>query len=116
MDDLDKEARLQVQLAGIREGFLRRLQGELPLLGTLLARIRGGDSTVLAQLQSLAHRIHGSAATFDFAAISESAGQVDKLLLELLRVPIASIAEPGEMPRLLECGERLAREVGAATA
>jgi len=115
MDDVDKEARLLGQLAGIRESFLRRTQGDLPLLRELLARIQAGDSTGLVQLQTYAHRIHGGGATFDFAAISESAGQVENLLDVLIGTSAAPVVEPHDLRRLVECGRRLVLEIGAAT-
>jgi HPt (histidine-containing phosphotransfer) domain-containing protein len=114
MDDFDKEARLLGKLAAIRESFLKRTRGELPLLLELLERIQAGDSSGLAQLQIFAHRIHGSGAIFDFAAISESAGQIENLLEELIGTPAASVVEPHDLRRLVECGRRLALEIGAA--
>jgi HPt (histidine-containing phosphotransfer) domain-containing protein len=115
MDNLDKEARLMGKLATIRESFLQRTRSELPVLLELLGRIQAGDSTGLAQLQIYAHRIHGSGATFDFAAISESAGQIENLLEALIGTPAASAAEPHHLRCLVECGRRLALEIGAAT-
>ena len=114
MDDFDKEARLLGQLAVIRESFLQRTRGELPLLRELLGRIQAGDSTGLAQLQVVAHRIHGSGATFNFAAISESAGRVENWL-ELFGTSAASVVEPHDLRCLVECGRRLVLEIGAAT-
>jgi HPt (histidine-containing phosphotransfer) domain-containing protein len=115
MDDFDKEARLLEQLAGIRESFLHRAQGDLPLLRELLGRIQAGDSTGLMQLQTFAHRIHGSGATFDFAAISESAGQIENLLEVLIGTSAAPVVEPHDLRCLVECGRRLELEIGAAT-
>jgi DNA-binding response OmpR family regulator len=115
-DETENEARLLRQLAKIREDFLLRTRGELPLMGELLGRIQEGDSTALAQLQGLAHRICGSGATFDFAAISESAGQVEKLVAVLIGTPAASAVEPHGLDYLVECGRRLTHEIDAATA
>jgi len=102
--DFDKEARLLEQLTGIRESFLKRTRGELPLLRALLGRIQAGDSTALVQLQIFAHRIHGSGATFDFAAISESAGQVEKLL-EIIGTSAVSVVEPTSSVTFTVVGE-----------
>jgi HPt (histidine-containing phosphotransfer) domain-containing protein len=115
MHDCDKEARLSARLAAIRESFLQRTRGELPVLFELLGRIQAGDSTGLVQLQIYAHRIHGSGATFDFAAISESAGQIENLLEALIGTAAASAVEPHDLRCLVECGRRLALEIGAAT-
>ena len=115
MDDFDKKIRLLGQLAALRERFLQRTRGELPILSELLGRIQAGDSTGFAQLQVLTHRIHGSGATFDFAAISESAGQIEKLLEALIAMSAASTVEPHDLRSLAECGRRLVLEIGAAT-
>jgi hypothetical protein len=116
MDEFDKEARLLEQLAKIRESFLLRTRGQLPLLRGLLERIRAGDSSALVPLQILAHRIHGSGATFDCAAVSASAGQVEELLGVLIGMSAASGIEPQDLRPLLERGERFVLEIGAATA
>ena len=115
MDNLDKEARLLGKLVTIRESFLQRTRSELPALLELLGRIQAGDSTGLAQLQIYAHRIHGSGATFDFAAISETAGQIENLLEALIGTPAASAVEPHRLRCLVDCGRRLALEIGATT-
>jgi hypothetical protein len=115
MDDFDKAARLQEQLAKIRENFLLRMGGQLPLLRGLLERIRAGDSSALVPLQVLAHRIRGSGATFECAAVSASAGQVEDLLGILIGTSAAAGTEPQDLRPLLERGERFALEIGAAT-
>jgi HPt (histidine-containing phosphotransfer) domain-containing protein len=116
MNDFDKEAHLLRQLARIRERFLMRAQGELPLLRELLGRIQAGDLTGLGQLQFFAHRIHGTGATLDFIAISESARQIEKLLEVLIGTSAASVVAPHDLRCLVECGRRLVLEIGAATA
>jgi HPt (histidine-containing phosphotransfer) domain-containing protein len=115
MDDLDNEARLLEQLAKIRETFLLRMRGKIPLLRELLGRIRAGESSALVQLQVLAHRIRGSGATFDFAAVSASAGQIEDLLEALIGTSAVPDIEPQDLRPLLEHGERFALEIGAAT-
>jgi hypothetical protein len=115
MDDIAKEARLLEQLVKIRENFLRRIRGQLPLLRELLVRIRAGDSSALLQLQVLAHRIHGSGGTFDFAVVSASAGQLEDMLQALIGTSAAPDSEPQDWRLLLEHGERLALEIGGAT-
>jgi HPt (histidine-containing phosphotransfer) domain-containing protein len=113
--DLDNHARLLEQLAEIRERFLLRTRGELPRLCALLERMQAGDSMELVQLQILVHRIHGSAATFDFAAISGSAGRVEHLAEVLLGTSATSDVEAHDLRCLVECGRRLVQEIGAAT-
>jgi HPt (histidine-containing phosphotransfer) domain-containing protein len=115
MDDFDKEARLMEQLAEIRQNFLQRTRGSLPLFRELVGRVQAGDSTGLVPLQILAHRIRGSGATFDFTAISESAGQIEDLLEVIIGISAASVVEPRNLRCLAECGRRLELEIGAAT-
>jgi HPt (histidine-containing phosphotransfer) domain-containing protein len=115
MRDFDREAALSKGLAAIRESFLQRTRGELPVIFELLARIQAGDSSGLVQLRTYAHRIHGSGATFDFAAISQSARQFEKLIEALMGTPAAPAAEPHDLSCLVESGRRLALEIGAAT-
>jgi HPt (histidine-containing phosphotransfer) domain-containing protein len=114
MDNLDKQAQMLRKLTAIRESFLHRTRGELPLLLDLIGRIRAGDFTAIPQLQILAHRIYGSGATFDFSAISENAGQIENLLEALADTPSAVAVDPHDLGRLVECGRRLASEIGAA--
>ena len=81
----------------------------------VLERMQAGDSMELAQLQILVHRIHGSAVTFDFAAISGSAGRVEQLAEVLLGTSAASVIEAHDLRHLVECGRTLVQEIGAAT-
>jgi DNA-binding response OmpR family regulator len=113
--DAHNEASLRTQLAKIRENFLLRTRGDLPLLVELLGRIQAGDSTCFGPLQDFAHRIRGSGATFDFAAISESAGQFEKLIAVLIDTSVASVVDPHSLHFLVESGRRLALEIDAAT-
>ena len=113
MRDFDEEAALSGRLAAIRQGFLQRTRSELPVLFELLARIQAGESTGLVQLQTYAHRIRGSGATFDFAAISASAGRLENLLEAIIGTPATAAAQPQDLHCLVECGRRLAVEIGA---
>jgi HPt (histidine-containing phosphotransfer) domain-containing protein len=114
-DDSDKSARLLETLAEIRESFLLRTRGELPRLRALLERMQAGDAMELAQLQILVHRIHGSAATFDFAAISRSAARAEHLAEALLGTSAASVVDAHDLRCLVGCVQRLVQEIGAAT-
>jgi HPt (histidine-containing phosphotransfer) domain-containing protein len=108
---IDKEALLLGNLARIRERFLQRTQGELPLLREQLERIAAGDLSGLAQMRVFAHRINGAGATFDFAALGECARQVEHLLDVLI---VASAVEPRDLRRLMEHGRRLELAIAAA--
>jgi HPt (histidine-containing phosphotransfer) domain-containing protein len=115
MNDFTKEARMMRQLEEIRVRFLLHTRGKLPRLLDLLGTIGAGDSTGLVELQSIAHRIHGSGGTFNFPAISKNAGQLEDLLEALIGTSRDSIAEPEDLRRILESGRRLVAEIGIAT-
>lgn len=114
-NDLDRESALRAQLTLIRERFLRRAQGELPVLHGLLARIQASDLTELVQLRTLAHRLNGGGATFDFVAISERARELESQLDVILGSSSASLIQAYDLGRLLECGAQLELEIAAAT-
>jgi chemotaxis protein histidine kinase CheA len=115
VDNFANGAGVLAELAGIQQNFLQRARGELPLLLERLQRIQAGDATELARLQDYAHRIHGSGAVFEFAAISESAWQVENLCEQLIATSVESAVAPHNLHRLVEFGRRLALEIGAAT-
>jgi HPt (histidine-containing phosphotransfer) domain-containing protein len=116
-DDFNKRDRLLKELEKVRESFLLRTRGQLPVLRELLGRIQAGDSMGLVQLLSLAHRIHGSGATFDFTAISERAGQIEKLIEVLIGTDtsVASVINPHDLGSLMDYGRLLELEIGVAS-
>jgi CheY-like chemotaxis protein len=111
-----EEARLREQFTQLREKFLQRTSGELPLLQALLERLHHGDSTVLEQLEKSVHKIHGGGATFGFAAVSESARAFEHLVEELMEggTSVATALGPLALGRLTQCSQRLAHEIEAA--
>jgi len=95
--DKDPLRPLIVELAA---KFLQRTRGEAIVLRELLERAQLGDSTVMSELEHLAHRIHGTGATFGFDAVSDCAAEI----------------EPQRLQHLLQCTQRLAQEVEVAAA
>jgi len=74
------EAELREQVKVLGEKFLLRTADQIATLRAHVASLRGGDRNVLVGVQELAHKIHGSGAMFGFAALSEHAGAIERLI------------------------------------
>jgi HPt (histidine-containing phosphotransfer) domain-containing protein len=113
--DKDPLRPLIVELAA---KFLQRTRGEAIVLRELLERAQLGDSTVMSELEHLAHRIHGTGATFGFDAVSDCAAEIEHLVEELKGRDVSADApiEPQRLQHLLQCTQRLAQEVEVAAA
>src|ERR1700685_4462536 len=113
----DKDA-LRPLIAELAAKFLVRTRAEAIVLRELLERARQGDSTVvMSQLEHLAHRIHGTGATFGFDAVSECAAEIEHLAEGLeARDSTDAAIEPQRLQHLLQYVERLAQEVEVAAA
>ncbi|MGH6983329.1 MAG: Hpt domain-containing protein [Stellaceae bacterium] len=71
----------------MRVDFVRRAQEHGELLkscASVLTRDRPArlDPTLLLRVEESAHKLHGSGATFGFAALSEAAGALEDLVSE----------------------------------
>jgi HPt (histidine-containing phosphotransfer) domain-containing protein len=84
MDRNDGTARVRQQVSELGEKFLRRTQAEATVLRDLVERIQAGDMTVLPEVERMAHKIHGSGAMFGFPAVSECAGEIERLAEHLM--------------------------------
>ena len=112
------ERQLREQVSALGQKFLLRTRDETNVLRELTARLCQGDVSALAQLQEMAHKIHGSGAIFGFSAISECGGEIERLG-EQLAAPRAAPAaglDRDALQCLAQCIERLASAVAAATA
>jgi hypothetical protein len=114
MDNATKEARMMRQLEEIRVGFLKHARDKIPLLLELLGTVGAGDSKRLAELQFIAHRIHGGGATFNFPAIGANAGQLEELLEALIGTSPDSKIQAEALRRALDSGRRLVSAIGTA--
>jgi HPt (histidine-containing phosphotransfer) domain-containing protein len=74
------EAELREQVKILGEKFLLRTADQIITLREHIARFRSGDRDALAGMQELAHKIHGSGAMFGFAALSDRAGEIERLI------------------------------------
>jgi HPt (histidine-containing phosphotransfer) domain-containing protein len=73
------ERQLREQVAALGLKFLQRTQDQTASLRELLASLSEGDESVLARMQELSHKIHGSGAMFGFDEVSRFAGEVEQL-------------------------------------
>ena len=114
MDDGGATARVRHQVSELGEKFLRRTRSEAVALRVLLGRIQDGDTTVLPELASMAHKIHGSGAMFGFQAVSEYGGEIEHLAERLVTAEGAPDVHTEQMlRRLTECIAQLAQAVEA---
>jgi CheY-like chemotaxis protein len=107
---------LRQQVMQFGDKFLRRTRDEAEHLQRLIEQIKPGDASVIDELEKLAHRIRGSGSTFGFAALSDCAEEMERLIAALkLRDSWAGTALDSHTRRQLnECRQRLAQEVEAA--
>jgi CheY-like chemotaxis protein len=71
---------VQVQVGEIANRFLARTKGDALRLRELLGRAQRWDADLVADMERLAHSIHGGGAVFGFAHISASAGMIEGLI------------------------------------
>jgi HPt (histidine-containing phosphotransfer) domain-containing protein len=113
MDEHDVRLRM-TRLSG---RFLQRARTDTAFLHEMIGRAHSSHTVTIDQLEHLAHRIHGSALTFGFAAVGNCAAEIEHLIEEFkLRTPTEAAMEPELRQRLLECARQLAREIDAAAA
>lgn len=73
------ERQLREQVAALGVKFLQRTQDQTTTLRELLESLSKGDESVLARMQELSHKIHGSGAMFGFEEVSRVAGEIEQL-------------------------------------
>ncbi len=107
---------LRRQVTKFGERFLQRTREEAVRLRDLIEVMHAGDTAQIAELKNMAHRIRGSGSTFGFAAVSECAGEIERMV-DGLKESVSNSGKPMESKirrRLAECTQRLSREVEAA--
>ena len=109
---------LRERVAALAGNFLTRTKAQALTMHALSARLKAGDSTAVAPLHELAHKIHGSGATFDFPLVSEWAQQIEELSHTLLRSRASSdgAADAVVGQRIAECVQQLTLAVKIAAA
>ena len=98
-DSSSGEAELREQVKALGEKFLLRTADQITLLRAHVASLRSGDEDALVGMQELAHKIHGSGAMFGFAALSDRAGEIERLIAA---EPRATPATPDRLAVLVE--------------
>jgi two-component system cell cycle response regulator len=82
--DRGDEGRLREHVAQLSGKFLERSAAHAATLHRLIEDLQAGESTGLASMHEIAHKIHGAGATFDFPAVSECAQEIERLSQDLL--------------------------------
>jgi len=98
-DSSSGEDELREQVKALGERFLLRTADQIAILRAYVASLRGGDRDVLVGMQELAHKIHGSGAMFGFAALSDWAGEIERLIAA---EPGATHGTPDRLAALVE--------------
>jgi len=101
-DSSSGEAELREQVKVLGEKFLLRTADQIITLRAHVASLRSGDRDVLVGMQELAHKIHGSGAMFGFAALSDRAGEIERLIAAAETEPAAARAIPDRLGALVE--------------
>jgi CheY-like chemotaxis protein len=98
--------------------FLQRTRDETVTLHTLAEHAHDSDPVVIAQMERLAHKIHGTGSMFGYEAVSICAADLESIVEGLrLRDAVAGTAiEPQVLESLIACTKRLAQAVEAAAA
>ena len=111
------ERQLREQVAALGVKFLQRTQDQVTSLRELLACLSKGDESVLARMQELSHKIHGSGAMFGFEEVSRVAGEIEQLCYDRRQAGEAAAAAQGTadlVQRLHHGIEELARATQSA--
>lgn len=118
MDELEGRDQLALAMAQLAVHFLQRTRLEAAVLIELIECEHVGDPIVIDKLEHIAHKIHGSGATFGFSAVSESAGEIEHLVacLKVRDVSQETTIGPQMLQRLRKCVRRLTQELEAAAA
>jgi HPt (histidine-containing phosphotransfer) domain-containing protein len=118
MDELEGKDQFALAVAQLAVHFLQRTRLEAAVLSELIECEQVGDPIVIDKLEHMAHKIHGSGATFGFSALSKSAGEIERLVacLKARDASQETTIGPQVLQRLRECAQRLTQEVEAAAA
>jgi CheY-like chemotaxis protein len=107
---------LHRQVTKFGERFLQRTRKEAVRLRSLIEAMHPGDIAQFEELKNLVHRIRGTGSTFGFVAVSECAGEIERMVdsLRKRQAGAGAAMESKDRRRLTECTQRLCREVEAA--
>lgn len=111
-----EQARLRDHVTRLSGKFLERTAAQALTLARLLESLQPGDATGVASMHEIAHKMHGAGSMFDFPAVSECAGEIERLSEHLLASEPAGGLASG-LPireRLRACIQRLAHAIESA--
>jgi HPt (histidine-containing phosphotransfer) domain-containing protein len=92
--------------------FLERTAAQAVTLRILIDSLQAGD---VASMHEIAHKIHGSGAMLDFPAVSECAGEIERLSERLLAESASAPTAGAQIrERLLASIQQLARAIDSA--
>jgi CheY-like chemotaxis protein len=111
-----EQARLREQVAQRAGTFLESTGVQAMTLRQLSDSLQAGDSSCLASMHEIAHKIHGSGATFNFPAVSACAGEIERLSQNLLAPKhVNDLASEAQIRTRLQASiQQLARAVESA--
>jgi len=101
---------LQAKVTVIAGRYLERVAREIEQLKTLVDDAASGDLTVVKEIETLTHRMHGSGAMLNFDEISGLAGELERMSAEF-----ASIGKV-DQPRMIPVLQRLQAAIEKACA
>jgi HPt (histidine-containing phosphotransfer) domain-containing protein len=100
---MSDETDIEQKLAAMRRGYTHKLRSRLETLRTSTARARDGDDAALERAVSEAHKLHGTAGSYGFAAVSSVIGEVE---VALKRIASEGAKSPAEWDGVLDRIER----------
>jgi HPt (histidine-containing phosphotransfer) domain-containing protein len=82
--DTPNRTALQSRLRELAARFMQRCLTDVAAMRERLADVRANDRAALAEIENLAHKMHGTAATLGHAEISGRSGQIERFVNRLL--------------------------------
>jgi HPt (histidine-containing phosphotransfer) domain-containing protein len=98
---------LQNKIAQIALRYLDRAVREVEQLRAMIDDAAGGDLDVVRNIETLAHRMHGSGAMLRFDEISAHAGELERMAVEFQHAGRAD--QPRMLPVLQQLQEAIER-------
>ena len=107
MSDEQAQIRQRMQELGVK--FAKRTQGELKSMQDLVEQARQGEAGAARNLELLAHKIHGTGATFGLTGISNAAGEIERVATQAVAGSIRF--DDACAARVMEMMARLQKEL-----
>lgn len=109
------ESTVQLQVGSLADRYIERTRGDVLSMRSLIERAQLGDESVLAEIERMAHSIHGAGAMFGFPDVSASGAAIERLAEGAACDANSGLAvKPHALNRLMDRAVQLAREVESA--